>query len=68
MARLPNALEFRQGMQLFIGCDQRPATLERSGRDEAIGRIPVLKEGAVGENSDFRGDRQDPQAHGLQQP
>jgi hypothetical protein len=31
------------GTQRFIGCDQRPAAVERSGGDEAISRIPVLK-------------------------
>ena len=67
MERLPNALEFRQGTQLFIGCDQRPAAVERSGRDEAISRIPVLNGGAARENSDFRGDQQDTQAQSLKE-
>ena len=43
IGRLPNALESRKGTQLFVGCDQRPAAGECSGRDEAIRRIPVLK-------------------------
>jgi hypothetical protein len=43
MGRLPNTLKIRKGTQLFIGCDQRPVAVERSGRDEAISRIPVLK-------------------------
>jgi hypothetical protein len=60
-------MEIRKGMQLFIGCDQRPAAVERSGRDEAIRRIPVLKYGAARKNSDFRSDRQDTQAQSLKE-
>ena len=67
MGRLPHPLEIRKGTQLFIGCDQRPAAVERSGRDEAISRIPVLKYGAARENSDISRDRQDTQAQSLKE-
>ena len=65
LGRLPNPLEIRRGTQLLIGCDQRPAAVERSGRNEAISRIPMLICGAARENSDFRSDRQDTQAQSL---
>jgi hypothetical protein len=58
----------RKGTQLFIGSDQRPAAVERGGRDQAISRIPVLKDGATTENSDFRSDRQDTQFQSLKEP
>ena len=41
--------------------------MERGGRDEAISRIPVLKDGAARENSDFRSDRKDTQAQSLKE-
>jgi len=58
MGRLPNSLEMRMGTQRFIGCDQRPAAVERSGGDEAISRIPVLKDGAVSDVNQVDGLRQ----------
>ena len=67
MGRLPNTLEMRKGTQLFIGSDQRPAAVERGGRDEAISKIPVLKGGAARESSDFRSDRQDTQSQSLKE-
>jgi hypothetical protein len=67
MGRLPNTLEIRKGTQLFIGSDQRPTAVERGGRDEAICRIHVLKDGAASENSDFRRDRQDTQSQSLKE-
>ena len=67
MGRLPNTLEIRKGTQLLIGSDQRPTAVERGGRDEAISRIPVLKDGAARESSDFRRDRQDTQSQSLKE-
>jgi hypothetical protein len=53
---LPDAEKVWQGTELFISGDQRPATVKRRGRDEAISRIAMLKQGAAGENSDLSRD------------
>jgi hypothetical protein len=65
--RLPDAVQSRQGTQLLIGGDQRPATMECGGRDEAIRWIAVLKEGAAGEYCGISADRQDLKAEGLEE-
>jgi len=55
--RLPNVVEIWKGTQLFLGCNQRPAAVECRRRDEAISRIPMLKNGAAGENGYLRSER-----------
>ena len=44
---LPDAVEFRQGAQLYVGCDQGPTAVESGGADDVIGWIAALKHGTA---------------------
>jgi hypothetical protein len=65
---LPDAVKVWQSTELFISGDQRPATVKRRGRDQAISWIAMLKHGASGENKDINRDWQQLQTKRLQQP
>jgi hypothetical protein len=44
---LPDAVKVWQCKELFISGDQRPATVKRRGRDQAISWIAMLKQVAA---------------------